>query len=302
VDTRAPLRRGPGERDEPGTRSTRPGRGTTGYDGARARLAPLAPPAASPSRLVLVLALAIAGATLGALLQATTGIGYALVAGPALLLITTAPRAIATLLLTGVLVNVLMLARVPRPAGDLRRSIAPLLAWSLPGLIAGVLLLEVIAKQAVQVVVGVAVLGAVGVTMRPAPRRGPASAGRTPTGNVAAVGLACGALTTATSVNGPLLLLLWLNARQATAAQVRDALATCFLALNLLGACALALLGNSGQVVDVALLAELTPGILAGTLVGRRVFAGLDEKRFRAGGLVVATVAGLTSIVAGLAT
>jgi len=251
---------------------------------------------------VLVLALAIAGATLGALLQSTTGIGYALVAGPALLMITTAQRAIATLLFTGVLINVLMLARVRRGTGEKHMSIGPLLAWSLPGLVAGVLLLQLIAKQTVQVVVGVAVLGAVGVTLRPPPRRGPASAaGRTPTGHVAAVGLACGALTTATSVNGPLLL-LWLNARQATAAQVRDALATCFLALNLLGAGALALLGNSGQVVDVALLAELTPGILAGTLLGRRVFAGLDEKRFRAGGLVVATVAGLASIVAGLAT
>ncbi len=88
-----------------------------------------------------MLALALAAAATGALLQTTTGIGYALVAGPALLAITPAPRAIATLLLTSILVNVLMLARVPHPAGDLRGSIAPLLAWSLPGLIAGVMLL-----------------------------------------------------------------------------------------------------------------------------------------------------------------
>lgn len=247
-----------------------------------------------------MLVLALAAAATGALLQTTTGIGYALVAGPALLAITPAPRAIATLLLTSILVNVLMLARVPHPAGDLRGSIAPLLAWSLPGLIAGVMLLAVIPKQVVQVTVGVAVLAAVGVALRARPRRRPTVARRARAWNVAVVGLACGTLTTATSVNGPLLL-MWLNARHATAAQVRDALALCFLGLNLLGAGALALLSNGGGVLDAALLAELIPAVLVGSLIGRRVFSGLGERRFRAAGCAVAAAAGLASIVAGLA-
>lgn len=247
-----------------------------------------------------MLALAIVAAAIGALLQSTTGIGFALVAGPALLTLTTAPRAIAALLITGLLLNALMLARVPRPAGHLRGSIAPLLAWSLPGLIVGVLLLQVISKQVVQVAVGVAVLVAVALAVRPGPRRAPEPTRPTRALNLAAVGLACGALTTATSVNGPLLL-MWLNARQATAAQVREALALCFFGLNAMGAGALALLGDGGGVIDGALLAELAPGVLVGAVIGRRVFRGLDERRFRAAGCAVAAAAGLASIVAGLA-
>jgi hypothetical protein len=115
-----------------------------------------------------------------------------------------------------------------------------------------------------------------------------------------AAGLASGALTTATSISGPPLL-LHLMGRDIPPARVRDTLTACFLALAAISAMALWISGTHA-VPDARLALALIPAVAAGHLVGRRGFA-----RIAAGGgyeriltvlLLVAVVAGLVGVLA----
>lgn len=225
----------------------------------------------------------------GALLQSAGGFGFALVASPALFAAFEPAEAVGAVLVLGIGLNALVLAgergRPPVRWGD----VGPMLAAAVPGLAAGVLVLELLAKEALQALVGVGVLAAVAVRAgRPRPARAGA---RYP------VGFLAGALTTSTSVSGPPLV-LWLRALGAAPAELRASLAASFLSLNVLGGVILALaIGGRGSPGADVLLA-LAPAAALGHVAGRLVFTRLPRSRFEALGTTVVVAAGLASLAA----
>src|SRR3954453_4049414 len=175
----------------------------------------------------MLVAAACIGVVAGTMLQAATGFVFSLLAAPLLFAAIDPEPAVVLLLVLGLEVNLLTLATERRRPRPLRHSTLVLLAWALPGALAGVAVLRALPPEALQVAVTLGVAGTL------AARR--VRAAHVPAW---AAGLAAGALTTSTSTNGPPLLLHLLG-RGATPAQVRDTLTACFVGLAGLGALAL---------------------------------------------------------------
>src|SRR5918992_3467616 len=164
-------------------------------------------------------------ALLGATLQSAAGFGFALIAAP-LLVAALGPRpAVSAIIVLALIVSALTLAgehRRPRP--NTREAVA-LVGWSLPGLLAGALLLGVAPERALKVLVAVVVMVAVGLRLLGAPPRLlPWSHPR-----AAATGLTSGALSTSTGIGGPPLVFHLLG-RGLANVQMRDTLAVVWLA------------------------------------------------------------------------
>ncbi len=223
-----------------------------------------------------LLAVAAAAAVLaGAVLQSATGFGFALVAAPLLFAATSPPEAVGLLLALGLEVNLLTLAGERRRPAPLRGEVVRLLAWSLPGMAAGVLVLRSLDDTALQVLVTAGVLASL-IARRLGSDDSPAPP---PRWALPAAGLTSGALNTATSTSGPPLVLYLLH-RRVTPTQVRDSLTLIFLGFGVLGLAVLAVSGTEEAVPDPVWVAATVPLILAGHLAGRRVFARLAPERY----------------------
>jgi uncharacterized protein len=254
---------------------------------------------------MLLAAAAVAG---GAAVQSATGFGFALLASPALFAALEPYEAVSALLALGLALNLLVLAdrgggRVPWP------TLTPLLLAAIPGLLLGVLALELLPKPALQLGVGVGVVSAVAVQLTAA-RRNPTDAAQAGSvglrsttdsahpGTAALAGLASGALTTSISISGPPIV-LWLEGRRTAPAEFRASLAACFLALNLAGWVAVLLAGGAGQTAGPSVLLPLLGLVLAGHVAGALAFRRLDSRSFRRAVLALIVAAGLASAVAG---
>jgi uncharacterized membrane protein YfcA len=112
----------------------------------------------------------------------------------------------------------------------------------------------------------------------------------------AAAGFGSGALSTATSLSGPPLILL-LVARGASPGQLRDTLAAVFVALAALSAAVLLVAGTF--VVPRGLVALLAAA-LAGQVAGRRGFALLGGERHERAVLVVLALTAVVALVSSL--
>ena len=240
--------------------------------------------------------LAAAAAFAGAAVQSATGFGFALILGPAMFAVLGPEEAVSGLLVLGFALNVLVLVD-GRRAEVPWRLLAPALAAAVPGLVGGALILTALPKHTLQAAVGVAVIVAALVQLRARPAEVPHEASL---GSAAAVGLTSGALTTATSVSGPPLV-LWLEAQGLPPAEMRTSLSVCFLALNLAGAAALVAASGTGSVAGADLLLPLLGLVLVGHLLGARLFRRIDPGRFRLIVLGLVLAAGAASLVAGLA-
>ena len=241
-------------------------------------------------------ALVAIGALAAACVQATTGIGFALVLSPIAFALLTPAGAIVAVTALGLELNLLVLLgerRRPRVVwGELR----PILLAAIPGSVAGVLLLRALPKAALQVAVGVALIAAATLLLRRTIARGHARpAGGLP-GRLA-VGFSTGALGTSTGVSGPPLA-LWLARMGLTPAEVRDSLSASFLVLGVIAFATLVpLLGRAH--LDAADLGAGLLCVIGGHAVGSRAFARIDPAWFRPLLVVVIAGAGVASIVAG---
>ena len=231
-------------------------------------------------------------ALLGATLQSAAGFGFALIAAP-LLVAALGPRpAVSAIIVLALIVSALTLAgehRRPRP--NTREAVA-LVGWSLPGLLAGALLLGVAPERALKVLVAVVVMVAVGLRLLGAPRRLPWSHPR-----AAATGLTSGALSTSTGIGGPPLVFHLLG-RGLTNVQMRDTLAVVWLAGGILSAGALVVTGAFVLPDEAPYLAVAT---VVGYLVGRRLFRFLHEGRYERVVLGALAATAVISLIAAVA-
>lgn len=240
----------------------------------------------------------VAGAALalflGAALQSTTGFGFALVSAPILFALLGPREAVTAGVIIGLLLNGLTLATEGRRPQVLGHDAFALVAWSVPGIVLGALVLREVPEQPLSVVVAVAVLAGLGVRVRS--RRVPAVA-RERAWHVPAAGFTSGALGTSTSLSGPPLV-FYLLARRPSPAQTRDTLAAIFIAESLLGLPALLLTGTFTMPRAIAVL--LLAG-LAGQLLGRRAFGWLVGERYERAVLAVLAITALVALAASVA-
>ena len=232
----------------------------------------------------------------GAALQSATGFGFALVAAPVLFAVVSPEEAVTTVIVLSTITGVMLLALDRNSSAVLRGPVARMLAGAVPGAIAGVFILEALRKDVLQVAVGIGVIGAALLQAR---ARAEVRAQREPEG-APAFGLLAGTLTTTTSLNGPPLV-LWLQHAGVGRRELRATLAACFIGLNLLGAAAMLALGALEAPGNEARLAVLITATIAGQIAGREIFIRLDERRFRAVGIVLATVSGAVTLGIGAA-
>ena len=230
--------------------------------------------------------LALLAALAGAVVQAATGFGFALVLSPAVFALLEPAEAVTALLLLGAALSVLILVE----GHEVRaRLLVPMLLASLPGLALGALLLSALSKEALQVGVGAAVVAAALWQLRH-------RAARTLPAPVA--GLVSGALTTSLSINGPPLV-LWLEGEGIRPAEFRATLAAAFLALDVVGA-ALIVSTEGTAIVDPGVLGPLLACVLGGYALGALAFRRIDQDRFFPIVLGLVVCAGLASLAAGL--
>jgi uncharacterized membrane protein YfcA len=233
---------------------------------------------------------AAAGVAAGAALQSATGFGFSVVAAPLVFAVVEPEEAVGLLIVLGSLVNVLTLVSERRRPQPVVRQCVVLLAFALPGAIAGVAILRALDPVALQIAVSVGVVATLLARRLAQGRETPAWAGPF-------AGLAAGALTTSTTTAGPPMI-VYLLGRRLEPAQVRDTMPVCFLGLSVVGVIALFVTGTSGAVPDAGLVAVLVPVVVAGHLSGRALFAALVRTgRYE----VVLTAVLIASVVAGLA-
>jgi uncharacterized membrane protein YfcA len=242
-----------------------------------------------------VLVAAGAAVTAGAALQSATGFGFALVSAPLLFAALGPQEAIGTLLVLGTEVGLLTLAtegRRPRPLGA---EAAVLVAWAVPGALAGVAVLRALDAVTLQLAVTVGVVLTLAARWLAA-RRERSGAPRPRRWAAPLAGLSSGALSTSTNTSGPPLL-LYLTGRGAAPVHVRDTLTVCFLGLSCVSALALWLTGTSGAVPDAGVVAAMVPLVAVGHVAGRPVFARLvhsgDYEPVLTGVLVASVLTGL---------
>ena len=235
---------------------------------------------------------------MAAVVQATAGIGFALVLSPAAFALLDPESAIVAVTALGLALNLLVLFAERRRPQVVWSEVRPFLWAAVPGAACGVVALRALPKPALQVAVGVVVVAAAALRAQALRRAVPPSAGD-PRGRLA-VGFVSGTLTTSAGVSGPPLA-LWLAHRGYGAAEMRDSLGAAFLGLAIIGGLVLApVLAAAGTDIDWGALGVGLGCVVVGHAIGSRVFARLKGERFEPLLLAVVTAAGAASIVAGL--
>ena len=245
---------------------------------------------------VAVLALA---ALVAAGVQAAGGLGFALVLTPVLFAFMRPTEAIVVVNALGLLLNLLVLFGERRRSAVAWDEVVPILAAAIPGSICGILLLESVSKPALQILIGIAVVVAIGARASAGRRRVSASASGVNVWQRLSVGFMTGTLTTSTGVSGPLVA-LWLGWRGLRPHALRDSLSAMFLGTGTIGALTLLPLALRHP-PSAGLLVATAAGVLAGHAIGSRVFARLATPAFHRLVLAVILAAGLASLALGLA-
>jgi hypothetical protein len=246
--------------------------------------------------VVLLAVVALAAAVV----QAATGLGFALVLSPAVFALLEPESAVVAITVLGLALNGLVLfgeRRRPRVAwGEVR----PILVAAVPGAVCGVLVLRALPKSSLQIAVGVAVIGAAALRARARHDAAAPTAGD-PRARLA-LGFATGTLSTSAGVNGPPIA-LWFAHRGLGPAEIRDSLSASFLGLGIIAAVVLApVLATADIEVQWGALAAALVCVVAGHAIGRRAFARIDAARYEPLLLAIVVAAGAASVVAGVIT
>jgi uncharacterized membrane protein YfcA len=224
-----------------------------------------------------------------AVLQSLSGFGFALLSAPLLTATIGGPEAVSTIIITGTVCDVAILAMrrsVPRPVS---REVWALAGWSVPGMLVGAWLLAALPASGLQVFVACVVVGAVILRMRSRERRvvvRPAWA--------VPAGFLSGALSTSTSLGGPPSV-YYLVHRGLPPHAMRDTLVTVSLLRLPLSIAALVI---AGTWETYELWLPLTGAALLGQVAGTRAFHAFGSSRYERVVLALLVASALVSVVA----
>lgn len=245
------------------------------------------------------LAVLVAAAFFGALVQAATGFGFAIVAAPLFLWATASTAAIPLLVALHVVQSLLLVPQVWHKASGwyLRR----LVAGAIVGTPAGLWLYRAADVRSLKLAIGVTILVVVGLLIRrearpPAAARHVAAAhGTLPT---VLTGIAAGAMTALLVMPGPPLMVYFMGENRA-GDEVR-ALSLSFFALCY-AAVSLAHLALQGYALrDLQAIAVLTPVVVLGTMAGSALAGGFSEAAFRLAILLLLVTTGVGAVASAL--
>jgi uncharacterized protein len=241
----------------------------------------------------------VAAVVVGMAVQASVGFGFGFFAAPAALAAYRPAQAVTLLLLLALLINALILYSEGREREIEPRAAIVLCAWALPGIVAGALVVRHIDPKVLQVAIGVGIV--IAALWQARALDDPAPAGRRHAdATLAGGGLVSGVLTSATSLNGPTVVLT-LTRTGLRGHLLRDTAAATFLVLGVAGTAALAAIAHAGHSLPHwPLLVALVPAVAVGHRVGAALFRRLDVERHRRLVLAAAAVAGTVSVVAGI--
>ncbi|HRD78122.1 MAG TPA: sulfite exporter TauE/SafE family protein, partial [Hyphomicrobiaceae bacterium] len=240
-----------------------------------------------------------AASFVGALVQAATGFGYAILAAPVFLWAMNSTRAMAVLVGLHLVQSAMMVPRLLQHVD--RRRLGLLAAGALVGCPLGLAILLRLDLSVLKIAVGIVILlaaalliareiGLIGARPRSEASPRPALTGAT--------GIASGLLTALLVMPGPPLMLL--AAADRLPRDVTRALSLTFFALCY--AFVTALYTASGTFDREAALVTLllAPTAALGTLIGARAANALGESRFRAAVLTLLVLSGAGALAAGL--
>lgn len=230
---------------------------------------------------------------MGAVVQSAVGFGFALVCAPLLFAALGPKEAVGLENALALVVNALGLLGERRRPQPLWRAVVSVLGWSVPGMLAGAVLLDRVDARILQVLLTLMVFAALALRLRPDREHAPAPGWATP-----ATGTLTGVLTTTISTAGPPLVLL-LTGRGHAPLKVRDTLAVIFMAQSVLGIGAL-LVAQAGA-APPAWTAVLVPLIVVGQLAGRPLFGRLADRGYERALTFVLIVSATVGLVAAIA-
>ena len=241
-----------------------------------------------------LIALAVA---LSACVQATTGMGFALVLSPVLFVVLAPTSAIVLMTGLGLGPNLLVLFhRGGRPHVGWH-EVRPLLIAAVPGSVCGLLVLRSLPKPWLEAGVGLVVIALTIARLRPRSSRAPRRSADVRAARLG-VGLLAGALSTAIGINGPLLA-MWLSARGQVFPAIRDSLAALFLGMGAITA--LTLIPALGGVHLHALVVGCcAAGVVAGHALGSRLHPRIGPERLQQLLSLIVLASGASALVAGL--
>jgi len=222
--------------------------------------------------------------------QLAAGFGFALASVPLLSIALSPHEAVVVALALATFTNAYQ-AYSGRQETD-RGVTGRMLAGALVGLPIGLLVYRAADERVLGVLVGVAVLAAIGVTARGVDLR---RAG--PRLDLAG-GVVSGALTTSVGTNGPPLVFV-LQARRFEPDRFRATITSVFFVLDVLSVAVFAATGEIDRNILLAVGAAL-PGLAVGAAVGIWLRRFLDPRRFARLVLVVLLAAAVSSIVTAL--
>jgi uncharacterized membrane protein YfcA len=241
----------------------------------------------------------VATVVIGMAVQASVGFGFGFFVAPAALAAYRPAQAVTLLLFLALLINALILWSEGREREIDPRAAAWLCLWALPGIVAGARVVRHIDASALPVAIGIGIVLAAVFQARASEEPG-AARGERPAGVIAGGGFVSGVLTSATSLNGPTVVLTFTRAGL-RGHLLRDTAAAVFLVLAVTGTAALALIAHAGHhLPSWVLIVVLVPAVVVGHRLGAALFHSLDPERHRRLVLAAAVVAGTVSIVAGL--
>jgi uncharacterized protein len=245
--------------------------------------------------------LLVAAVLVGMSVQGALGFGFAFFVAPAAFAAFPPEEAVMLVLLLAIAINCLVLFSERRRTQVAVRATAIVVCAAIPGMLAGVWVLTEVDQEALQVLVGLIVLGGAVVQWTGATRdRETARAATAAPVIEIGGGLAAGVLTTSVSVNGPALVLIF-SALGLRGARLRDSLAAALLGLSLPGALiVLAVAGHDGAFPGGWAPIACIPAVLIGHRFGAAVFRRLDDGSHHRAALGAAALAGLLSIGAAL--
>ncbi|EAX48772.1 protein of unknown function DUF81 [Thermosinus carboxydivorans Nor1] len=225
-------------------------------------------------------------------LQTLTGFGYALAAAPLLAFAMNPKEVVLFILFSGLIIKAALTVKtwhVGRVA-----SVMPIFLASLVGALPGAIVLRYISDSALKLFIGIVLLAAtaamnanIRLNIR---RHGLAKA---------VTGLISGFLASTTSLNGPPVVLYYMNEGE-NKDILRANLARYFLLGNSASFLMSVIIGGVQLSKLVAPMVLALPGLLIGFWLGEKLFSRLDAAHFRRIGLAVISVSGLMMAGSGL--